>query len=80
MTTELHEHARGNQETLQAIGLARIFVMDRQEWTVQEVADATTGTRSLVFSSRGIARRIHNYPMRWRDFPAEALYVLSWER
>ena len=80
MTTELREDARRARGALPTTGLARIFLMNRQQWTVEEVSDATTGACSLVFSSQGIARRIHNYPVRWRELPDAALYALSWER
>ena len=75
MTTGLREDARGERESMR---LARIFERDKEQWTVQEVADPTTADRSLVFSSKGIARRIRRYPEHWRELSDASLYALSW--
>lgn len=75
MTIGWHEQAGGEHEP---VTLARIFEMDRQQWTVQEVSDPTTADRSLVFSSRGIARRIRRYPEHWRELSDASLADLSW--
>ena len=64
----------------QSIGTERPIVVAAQAWTVHEVIDPVTLTRTLVFTGRGIARRVREYPAKWRDLTDEQLYALSWRR
>lgn len=64
----------------QAIGRERSIVVGGQSWTIREAMDRVTLTRTLIFFSTNVARRVREYPADWRDLPDELLYELSWSR
>lgn len=67
----------GLLERFQPIGDARVFLVEKQTWTVAEVVDRIADTRALLFSSLGIARRVSAYPGSWRELSDAALYEVS---
>lgn len=62
---------------LEPLGAARIFLIDRTQWTVEEVADRYTKTRFLIFSTHGLARRVRTYPANWRSLSETELDALK---
>ena len=68
------------RRALRPLGAARVFLRDRKQWTVEEVVDETTATRSLIFASNGVARRVRVFPEDWRSLPDEVLYGFSLHR
>lgn len=67
------------RRALRPLGAARVFLNDRKQWTVEEVVDETS-SRSLIFASNGVARRVRVFPEDWRSLPDEVLYALSLHR
>jgi hypothetical protein len=57
--------------------VARVFLVERRTWTVQEVIDRSTNARALIFSSVGIGRRVAQYPPDWRELSDALLYGVS---
>ena len=57
-----------------------VYDAEGARWTVQEVLDATYSrrtSRSLVFTSDGIMRRVRSFPDDWADLDDVALLRLS---
>lgn len=56
--------------------------VDGVQWTVREIAPATTlahsGQPSLIFESAMAVRRVWRYPSDWRTLSSEHLSALSW--
>ena len=48
-------------------------------WRVYEdpCSEAPKYGPSLVFESLGVARRVRNYPMNWRDLSEDDLHLIS---
>lgn len=59
-------------------GPERTFLVDGHVWTVREAVDPVTRTRSLIFSTDGLARRVRKYPPNWRELSSDELRALSW--
>ena len=57
----------------------RRLAINGEAWAVWE--DMRDGvSRSLIFESTRIARRIYGYPRNWLSLPDGELYALSWSR
>ncbi|MBW8838778.1 MAG: hypothetical protein JF602_02825 [Gemmatimonadetes bacterium] len=50
-------------------------------WVYEDVrTEAPFHGPALLFKGDHVARRIREYPARWRDLSDEELYALSWSR
>ena len=58
----------------------RRFAIEGEGWSVREDLRPSPHGPALVFENTSLARRVHAYPLNWRDLSDEELCALSWRR